>query len=203
MCFGIIGGYSEELALAVLDSGALPVLVQGLRLSGASHIRVIVADALAAIGSQSSDAADAIAAVGALPVLQSLVGVPDEAEAKAAKEALRALAPNVHQFDALLEMLEAAVHAPTTLPAALSAIAGAFREGDDVGRHQAHFVAAGHMRALQVMREGADAQLRMAIDELNGTFPEEVVEQLQPGYEATLLEQLGGDDEDGQAGGKG
>lgn len=46
------------------------------------------------------------------------------------------------------------------------------------------------MRQLQAMRAGASGELRSGIDALNATFPEEVVEQLQPGYEQSLLAKI-------------
>mmetsp|Transcript_17846 Transcript_17846/g.41534 ORF Transcript_17846/g.41534 Transcript_17846/m.41534 type:complete len:93 (+) Transcript_17846:592-870(+) len=79
---------------------------------------------------------------------------------------------------------------PQTLPPVLHALAVLFGSSEDAGRHQAHFVAAGHMRKLQHLRAGADSVLRGAIEALNGAFPGEVVDQLQPGYEQALLDQL-------------
>jgi hypothetical protein len=84
---------------------------------------------------------------------------------------------------------------PHTLPPTLSALATLFSESEEAGRQQAHFVAAGHMRELQLLRVNADSELKRAIDALNGTFPEDVVTQLQPNYEQTLLDRIG--DEEG------
>jgi hypothetical protein len=81
--------------------------------------------------------------------------------------------------------------APRTLPAALFGLSTLFGSAEDAGRHQAHFVACGLMRALQAQRAGAGVDLARAIDALNGKFPNDVVAQLQPNYEDSLLQKIG------------
>lgn len=202
MAIGLIGGASETLAAQVVESGAVPVLVQGLRLSQAAHVRVIVADALRALCARAVDAALAVSENGGLLVLQALAAQPDEKQRAAAERALGAIAPQLGAagvYEPLREMVEQASAAPSTLAPALLALATLFGAAEDAGRHQAHFVAAGHMRQLQEMRESADAELRRAIDALNATFPDGVVAQLQPGYEAALLAQIGNHGPDGNS----
>jgi len=194
---GFLGQYTEQLADDVVECGAVPVLSQGLRLSAAPHVRAIVANSLAGLGKKSPEAAAAIARAGTMPVLQALSTLPDEAQKAAADKAIAFITPNIIMYEPLLEMVDAAQHAPHTLPVPLQALAALLAEAEDAGRLQAHFVASGHMRALQAKRAGADPRLKKAIDAFNATFPEEVVEQLQPGYEDGLIARIGeGEEED-------
>ncbi|KAJ1637360.1 armadillo-type protein [Pavlovales sp. CCMP2436] len=194
MALGLIGGYSEELAEAVVEAGALPVLAQGLRLSDAPHVRALVSNSLRALAGKSEAAAVAIAEADTLPVLQALAAQPDTGgQRTAALAALGAIATRLGEagaYEHLREMVTQADVVPQTLPPVLHALAVLFGSSEDAGRHQAHFVAAGHMRKLQHLRAGADSVLRGAIEALNGAFPGEVVDQLQPGYEQALLDQL-------------
>lgn len=83
-----------------------------------------------------------------------------------------------------------AIGTPDALAAALAGLAALFAASEEKGRQQAHFIAAGHMRALQALRAGAEPGLRRAIDAFNGTYPAELIEQLQPGYEQGLLDRI-------------
>lgn len=261
---GIIGGYSSELAGAVLACGAVPVLAQGLRLSSAPHVRAAVARALGAIAAKSADAALAAAEAGCISALLALAAKPpkragraraqaaadaadggagaaEPTEAEAAVAALSALAPQLgakgayEQLCDLFEEVRApakpaprcapgwaqrgqrgpcvgrargsareadtcpspshappaqALGTPGALAAALAGLAALFAASEEKGRQQAHFIAAGHMRALQALRAGAEPGLRRAIDAFNGTYPAELIEQLQPGYEQGLLDRI-------------
>jgi hypothetical protein len=106
---GLIGGYTEELADAVVEASALPVLVQGLRLSTAEHVRVMAANSLREICARSMAAAIACGEAGALPVLQALAAQPDDAQRSAAEGAIGAIAPQLAAagaYEALVEMVE-------------------------------------------------------------------------------------------------
>uniref|UniRef100_A0A8C9KL17 Sperm-associated antigen 6 n=1 Tax=Panthera tigris altaica TaxID=74533 RepID=A0A8C9KL17_PANTA len=187
MMLGYVAAHSENLAMAVIVSKAVPQLSVCLSEEPEDHIKAAAAWALGQIGRHTPEHARAVAVTNTLPVLLSLYMSTESSEdlQTKSKKAIKSILQKCTYLPALEPFL---YDAP---PNILKHVVGQFSKvlpHDSKARRL--FVTSGGLKKVQEIKAGPGSLLQEYINSINSCYPEEIVRYYSPGYSDALLQRV-------------
>ncbi|XP_025786764.1 sperm-associated antigen 6 [Puma concolor] len=187
MMLGYVAAHSENLAMAVIVSKAVPQLSVCLCEEPEDHIKAAAAWALGQIGRHTPEHARAVAVTNTLPVLLSLYMSTESSEdlQTKSKKAIKSILQKCTYLPALEPFL---YDAP---PNILKHVVGQFSKvlpHDSKARRL--FVTSGGLKKVQEIKAGPGSLLQEYINSINSCYPEEIVRYYSPGYSDALLQRV-------------
>ncbi|GBP19896.1 Sperm-associated antigen 6 [Eumeta japonica] len=188
MALGFIAGQSDQLAMAVIESKAVPALVVLLQSSDAEEAEACAAAwALGHVAKHSPHHSEAIAVANALPRLLELYTSPNssnELRCRACCALRQCLQCCLHR-PALEPLLHAAP--PPILKYILAQYAKILPNDAQARRL---FVTTGALKKIQEIEAEPGSSLKEYINIINSCFPEEIVRYYTPGFSESLLDRV-------------
>lgn len=188
MALGFISAFSETLALAVIVSKGVAPMKQALEEEKEDHIRAAAAWSLGQMGRHTPDHARALAEADVMRVLLDNMkdsGSSEDLRTKS-KRALKSIVAKCTRVGALDALLKSA-------PADIQRhILSQFKNvlPNDVQARR-NFVQSGGLQYIQELAEKHSEDMGPLVEEINKSFPAEIVQYYSPDYAKTLLSKIG------------
>eukprot|EP00750_Incisomonas_marina_P031948 INCI859.1.p1 GENE.INCI859.1~~INCI859.1.p1 ORF type:complete len:525 (+),score=114.87 INCI859.1:156-1730(+) len=196
MGLGFLAASSEDVAMTLIESQAVPLLRDILVQEQDQNTLAASAWTLGQIGKHSVEHA---VSMGEFDVYRELIAHFQNANSSEdlqlkCKKTLKALLANCADLRSLEPLLGDAP--PKVQKYVLRQLVSALPGN---GSSQKAFVTSGALKFVQEMAADADEKLLAIIDQLNAIFPQDLVEYYSPGYAERLYEQHFGDGEEEKA----
>ena len=188
MALGFISAFSETLALAIIVSKGVTPLKHALTNEKEDHIKAAAAWSLGQLGRHTPDHARALAEADVLRLLLDSMqqgDASDDLKTKS-KRALKAIVSKCTKIEALDALLKSA---PTSIQ---QHILNQFKNllPNDVQARR-NFVQSGGLQFIQELAENYPDDIGPLVEEINKSFPAEIVQYYSPGYSKQLLDKIG------------
>merc|ERR1711957_848366 len=186
MTLGYISAFSETLALAVVVSKGIPPLKDALISEPEDDIKAASAWSLGQIGRHTPDHARALAEADVLRRLLAVYLHQDSSEdlQTKAKRALKSVIQKCTYLPALEPLLEAP---PNILKYVVQQFAKVLPNDLNARRS---FVQSGGLQKIQEVDAEVGSKLHDYVQDINGLYPQEIVEYYSPNYADTLLKKM-------------
>ncbi|EFJ25759.1 hypothetical protein SELMODRAFT_99379 [Selaginella moellendorffii] len=191
MALGYIAAFDESLSTTIIQSNGVKPLVDALTNEQEDHIQSASAWSLGQVGRHSPVHSLAVAEAGVLPqlVTRLLAETSSEDLRSKCKRALKAIIEHLTHIPALDSLLQGPPLPIETLKYVIAQLAKVL-PNDPEGRTK--FVTSGGLEKLLQMNFGPDPEMKSLVDGVNASYPKEVVQYYDPGYEEILLQKLTG-----------
>lgn len=188
MALGFISAFSETLALAMIVSKGVTPLKHALMDEREDHIKAAAAWSLGQMGRHTPDHARALAEADVMRLLlanMEAAASSDDLKTKS-KRALKAIISKCTKIEALDALLK---EAPANIQKHVLIQFKNLLPHDVQARR--NFVQSGGLQYIQELAEKYPDTIAPLVEEINKSFPAEIVQYYSPSYSKTLMDKIG------------
>jgi len=188
MALGFISAFSETLALSIIVAKGVTPLRHALLDEKEDHIKAAAAWSLGQMGRHTPDHARALAESDVMPVLLKSMSAADSSEdlKTKSKRALKSIISKCTMVGALDKLLKPA---PVNIQQHIITQFKNLLPNDTQARR--NFVQSGGLQFIQELAEKYPKDIGPLVEEINKSYPAEIVQYYSPSYSKTLLAKIG------------